>query len=50
MGETVLPAYKIFEIGGRKLAFVGATTPEALAKALVTTYANYYWANKALMQ
>ena len=26
------------------------TTPEALATALVTTYANYYWANKALMQ
>ncbi len=25
------------------------TTPEALATALVTTYANYYWANKALM-
>ena len=33
MGETVLPAYKIFEIGGRKLAFVGATTPEALTKS-----------------
>ena len=33
MGETVLPAYKIFEIGGRRLAFVGATTPEALAKS-----------------
>ncbi len=26
------------------------TTPEALATALVTTYADYYWANKALMQ
>ena len=33
MGETVLPAYKMFEIGGRKLAIVGATTPEALAKS-----------------
>lgn len=33
MGETVLPAYKIFDIGGRKLAFVGATTPEALTKS-----------------
>ena len=25
------------------------TTPEALATALVKTYSNYYWANKALM-
>ena len=33
MGETVLPTYKLFEIGGRKLAFVGATTPEAFAKS-----------------
>ena len=32
-GETVLDAYKIFEIGGRKLAFVGATTPETFTKS-----------------
>ena len=28
-GETVLPAYEIVEIGGRKIAFVGITTPES---------------------
>ena len=32
-GENVLPAYMIFEIGGRKIAFVGATTPEAFTKS-----------------
>ena len=26
-GETVLPAYELVEIGGRKIAFVGITTP-----------------------
>ena len=31
-GENVLPSYKIFEIGGRKLAFVGITTPESFSK------------------
>ncbi len=32
-GENVLDAYKIFEIGGRKLAFVGVTTPESFTKS-----------------
>ena len=32
-GETVLPAYQIFEIGGRKIAFVGITTPETFTKS-----------------
>ena len=32
-GETVLPASEIFEIGGRKIAFVGATTPESFTKS-----------------
>ena len=32
-GERVLDAYKIFEIGGRKIAFVGATTPESFTKS-----------------
>jgi len=32
-GETVLPAYQIFEIGGRKIAFVGITTPESFTKS-----------------
>jgi len=32
-GETVLPAYHIFEIGGRKIAFVGITTPETFTKS-----------------
>ncbi len=32
-GETVLPAYEIVEIGGRKIAFVGITTPETFTKS-----------------
>ena len=32
-GESVLDAYKIIEIGGRKIAFVGATTPESFTKS-----------------
>ena len=32
-GETVLPAYEIVEIGGRKIAFVGITTPESFTKS-----------------
>ena len=32
-GEPVLAPYEIFEIGGRKLAFVGATTPETFTKS-----------------
>ena len=32
-GETVLAPYKIFEIGGRKIAFIGITTPESFTKS-----------------
>ena len=32
-GESVLPAYQMFEIGGRKIAFVGITTPESFTKS-----------------
>ena len=32
-GENVLPAYKIFEIGGRKIAIIGITTPESFSKS-----------------
>ena len=32
-GESVLAPYKIFDIGGRKIAFVGITTPETFTKS-----------------
>lgn len=32
-GETVLDEYKVFEIGGQKIAFVGVTTPESFTKS-----------------
>lgn len=32
-GETVLPAYKLFEIPGRTLAILGITTPESFTKS-----------------
>ena len=32
-GDSVLKPYKIFEIGGRKIAFVGITTPETFTKS-----------------
>ena len=32
-GETVLDAYKMFEIDGLKIAFVGITTPETFTKS-----------------
>ena len=32
-GENVLPAYKMFEIGGRKVAIIGITTPESFSKS-----------------
>ncbi|MBO5169347.1 MAG: bifunctional metallophosphatase/5'-nucleotidase [Oscillospiraceae bacterium] len=32
-GESVLPAYQMFDIGGRKIAFVGITTPESFTKS-----------------
>ncbi len=33
IGETVLEPYHIFEIGGKKIAFVGITTPESFTKS-----------------
>ncbi len=32
-GDTVLPAYMIFECGAEKIAFVGITTPETFSKS-----------------
>ena len=32
-GETVLNAYQIFELGGRKIAILGITTPETFTKS-----------------
>ena len=32
-GETVLPAYKMFECGADKIAFIGVTTPETFTKS-----------------
>ena len=32
-GDSVLKPYKMFEIGGRKIAFVGITTPETFTKS-----------------
>ena len=32
-GENVLDSYKVFEIGGQKIAFVGVTTPESFTKS-----------------
>lgn len=32
-GESVLDAYKIFEVGGKKIAVVGITTPESFTKS-----------------
>ena len=32
-GESVLAASEVFEIGGRKIAFVGVTTPESFTKS-----------------
>ena len=32
-GESVLDSYKVFEVGGVKIAFVGITTPESFTKS-----------------
>ena len=32
-GENVLDSYKVFEVGGVKIAFIGITTPESFAKS-----------------
>ncbi len=33
VGETVVDAYQVFEVGGKKIAFVGITTPETFTKS-----------------
>ncbi|MBR2879955.1 MAG: bifunctional metallophosphatase/5'-nucleotidase, partial [Oscillospiraceae bacterium] len=33
VGDSVLDSYKIFVIGGKKIAFVGITTPESFSKS-----------------
>ncbi len=32
-GESVLDSYKVFEVGGKKIAFIGITTPESFTKS-----------------
>ena len=32
-GDTVLDAYKVFEVAGMKIAFIGITTPESFTKS-----------------
>ncbi len=32
-GENVLDSYKVFEVGGQKIAFIGITTPESFTKS-----------------
>ncbi len=32
-GENVLDAYKVFEVNGKKIAFIGITTPESFTKS-----------------
>ena len=38
--ENVLDSFKIFEIGGHKIAFVGATTPESFTKSTPAYFQN----------
>ena len=40
VGETVLDAYKVFEIGGKKIAIVGLTTPETFTKSTPAYFQN----------
>ncbi len=37
-GENVLEPYKLFDIGGQKIAFVGITTPESFTKSTPTYF------------
>lgn len=39
-GESVLDAYKVFEVGGVKIAFVGITTPESFTKSTPAYFQN----------
>ena len=38
--ENVLDSFKIFELGGQKIAFVGATTPESFTKSTPAYFQN----------
>ena len=38
--ENVLDSYKMFEVGGHKIAFVGATTPESFTKSTPAYFQN----------
>ncbi len=38
--KAVLPAYRILEAGGKKIAFIGITTPETLVKSTPTYFQN----------
>lgn len=38
--KSVLPAYKILEAGGKKVAFIGITTPETLVKSTPAFFQN----------
>ena len=40
VGESVLDAYKVFEVGGKKIAFVGLTTPESFTKSTPAYFQN----------
>jgi len=37
-GDPVLPAYKILEAGGKKIAFVGVTTPDTITSSTPTYF------------
>ena len=39
-GESVLDAYKVFEVNGVKIAFVGITTPESFTKSTPAYFQN----------
>ncbi len=39
-GANVLDSYKIFEVGGEKIAFVGVTTPESFTKSTPAYFQN----------
>ena len=40
IGETVLSPYKVFDIGGQKIAFVGVTTPESFTSSTPAYFQN----------
>lgn len=40
VGDLILDAYKVFEVGGMKIAFVGITTPESITKSTPAYFQN----------